>query len=79
MKRVDGHADAAIVASPCTSVCTIDVETRLCAGCYRTIDEIAGWINLSAAQRRVVIGQTEVRRLRVGDAINARRSVDAKR
>ena len=67
------------VASPCTSVCTIDTETGLCAGCYRTLDEIAGWIRLSNAQRRVVVADAEARRLRVGDAIHARRSVDAKR
>jgi len=35
------------VESPCTSVCTIDSATGLCAGCYRTLDEIAGWIDLS--------------------------------
>ena len=50
MTRVD-----AAVASPCTSVCTIDAETGLCAGCYRTLDEIAGWIDLSAEQKRALL------------------------
>ncbi|MGH8799774.1 MAG: DUF1289 domain-containing protein, partial [Casimicrobiaceae bacterium] len=39
--------DDSAVASPCTSVCTIDRPTGLCAGCFRTLDEIAGWIDLS--------------------------------
>lgn len=31
------------VRSPCVSVCRIDEATNYCAGCYRTIEEIAGW------------------------------------
>ena len=34
---------AAEIPSPCTSVCTIDPATGWCAGCLRTIDEIAAW------------------------------------
>ena len=36
-------APGAVVPSPCTSVCTMDAVTGLCAGCYRTLDEIAVW------------------------------------
>lgn len=31
------------IASPCISVCRIDPATGFCEGCWRTIDEIAGW------------------------------------
>lgn len=31
------------VLSPCVSVCRMDTRSRLCAGCYRTLDEIAQW------------------------------------
>ena len=31
------------VRSPCISVCRIDEVSGYCTGCYRTIDEIAGW------------------------------------
>ena len=31
------------VRSPCISVCRIEENTGYCAGCYRTIDEIAEW------------------------------------
>ena len=42
------------IPSPCTSVCTIDAATGWCAGCMRTIDEIAAWGVLNNAQKREV-------------------------
>jgi uncharacterized protein len=42
------------VASPCNSVCTMDPVTGLCAGCFRTLDEIAAWSLLDDAGRRAV-------------------------
>lgn len=42
------------VPSPCTSVCRIDPRTGWCAGCARTLDEIAAWSRLDdEAKRRV--------------------------
>ena len=42
------------VASPCISVCRIDDATGLCAGCLRTLDEIAVWSVLDDVDRRAV-------------------------
>jgi uncharacterized protein len=67
------------VASPCTSVCTIDAETRLCAGCYRTLDEIAGWIDLSAEQKRALLATLLIRRVRFHAAMSARHAIRDKR
>ena len=53
---------ASPVASPCTSVCKIDDATGLCAGCLRTLDEIAAWSVLDDAQRRAVWGAIAARR-----------------
>ena len=64
--------DVEAVASPCTSVCAIDPPTGLCAGCYRTIDEIAGWIELSPQARRALIAVLGDRQARFGAAIAAR-------
>jgi predicted Fe-S protein YdhL (DUF1289 family) len=64
--------DAAQVPSPCTSVCVIDPPTGLCAGCYRTLDEIAGWIGLSAERRRALVAELSLRRARHGAAIASR-------
>jgi predicted Fe-S protein YdhL (DUF1289 family) len=52
------------VASPCISVCAIDPRTRLCEGCLRTLDEIAGWISFSADEKRAVLAALPDRRKR---------------
>ncbi len=62
------------VSSPCTSVCVIDPPTGLCAGCYRTLDEIAGWIGLSTEERRALVAELTQRRARYGEAIASRAS-----
>jgi len=50
------------VASPCISVCAIDPRSGVCAGCYRTLDEIAGWIAFSDDERRAVLAALPGRR-----------------
>jgi predicted Fe-S protein YdhL (DUF1289 family) len=42
------------VRSPCTGVCQIDPASGLCAGCLRTLDEIAAWSVLDDDARRAV-------------------------
>jgi predicted Fe-S protein YdhL (DUF1289 family) len=64
--------DETEVPSPCISVCVIDQPTGLCAGCYRTLAEIAAWIDLSAAERRALIRTLAERRAAYGDAIATR-------
>ncbi len=65
-------ADSASVASPCTSVCIIDPVTGLCGGCFRTLKEISGWIDFSAAEKRTVIAALDARQSNFGAAIEAR-------
>ena len=50
------------VPSPCISVCAIDETTGLCAGCLRTLDEIAVWSVLDDDGRRAVWARIGVRR-----------------
>jgi hypothetical protein len=50
------------IPSPCTSVCTLDPATGWCAGCLRTIDEIAAWGSLDAAAKRAVWKRLPARR-----------------
>lgn len=52
----------AAVASPCISVCEILPASGLCAGCFRTLDEIAAWSVLDAAGRRAVLAALPARR-----------------
>jgi hypothetical protein len=49
------------VDSPCVKVCAIHPEERLCVGCYRTIEEIATWSRLTAAERRAVLDDLPAR------------------
>ncbi|HEX4233084.1 MAG TPA: DUF1289 domain-containing protein [Caldimonas sp.] len=42
------------IPSPCSSVCTIDPATGWCAGCLRTINEIAAWGSLDDRAKRAV-------------------------
>ena len=72
-------ADEGHVASPCTSVCSIDPVTGLCAGCFRTLGEIAGWIDMGTDARRAVVAELAGRRARHGAAIAARHSPDGQR
>lgn len=48
-------SDTAVIETPCVKICTLDAERRLCLGCGRTVDEIAQWAGLSAAERRRIM------------------------
>jgi len=39
------------IQTPCNKICTIDPATGLCAGCGRTLDEIARWTALTDGER----------------------------
>jgi hypothetical protein len=64
------------VASPCSSVCKIDRPTGLCAGCYRTLDEIAGWSDSSPQQKRMLLATLATRRAQFGAVIAARHATE---
>jgi predicted Fe-S protein YdhL (DUF1289 family) len=42
------------IPSPCISVCQMDVQSGLCLGCWRSMDEIARWGGASRAYQRSV-------------------------
>ncbi len=41
-------------SSPCNRVCTLDLATEVCVGCFRTLDEISGWTRFTNAQRAAI-------------------------
>jgi predicted Fe-S protein YdhL (DUF1289 family) len=47
--------EAAEPISPCVAVCLIDPATGYCRGCWRTIQEIAGWLGMGADEKRRVL------------------------
>jgi uncharacterized protein len=50
-----------MVSTPCIKICTMDPRAGICAGCGRTLEEIARWG-----------GMTESERLRVMQLLPAR-------
>jgi predicted Fe-S protein YdhL (DUF1289 family) len=50
-----------MIASPCVKICTLDAHSGMCLGCGRSIDEIARWTTMSAAERARVTGELPVR------------------
>lgn len=51
------------VASPCINVCQISTESGYCQGCYRTLDEIAGWWDMSPEEQRALLANLEKREI----------------
>ncbi len=47
--------------SPCNSICNLKADGH-CEGCYRTIEEIAGWSVMSEDDRSRVLKVIAVRR-----------------
>ncbi|KUF09033.1 DUF1289 domain-containing protein [Pseudoponticoccus marisrubri] len=43
------------IESPCIKVCVVHPEARICTGCLRSLDEIAGWSRMSPEARRAVM------------------------
>ena len=49
------------VESPCINVCQMDEKSGLCIGCYRNIEEIQGWWEMTFEQKADVIKKTWAR------------------
>ena len=49
------------IDSPCVSICDVDPDTELCLGCGRSLDEIAGWIGFSDAERARIMAELPTR------------------
>jgi hypothetical protein len=41
--------------TPCIQLCKIDSLTKKCAGCGRTLDEIARWSNMTDTERNNIM------------------------
>ncbi|MCL2344866.1 MAG: DUF1289 domain-containing protein [Desulfobulbus sp.] len=52
-----------MTASPCTNTCQMDPISGLCAGCQRTLAEIAAWSTADAAARQKIVAAVAKRRL----------------
>jgi predicted Fe-S protein YdhL (DUF1289 family) len=43
--------------TPCVKTCVLDPGSGLCAGCGRSLDEIAAWGGLSEEERRRIMAE----------------------
>jgi predicted Fe-S protein YdhL (DUF1289 family) len=50
------------IESPCIRICTLDATGELCLGCFRTLDEIVAWPQLSEGERAGVLARLPARR-----------------
>jgi prolyl-tRNA editing enzyme YbaK/EbsC (Cys-tRNA(Pro) deacylase)/predicted Fe-S protein YdhL (DUF1289 family) len=50
----EARAQTTNLPSPCISVCRMDAAGERCEGCFRTLDEIAGWSQASDAGKRAI-------------------------
>lgn len=41
--------------SPCINICVIHPTAKICTGCLRTMDEIAGWSAMNPTERQGVL------------------------
>ncbi len=49
------------ISSPCNRICVVHPTLRVCIGCGRSLDEIAGWIALSETDRAKITAQLPAR------------------
>ena len=63
------------IESPCVQICVVHPETRICTGCYRTIDEITDWSRMTPEARRNIMNDLPAR----ADQLKVRRGGRAAR
>jgi hypothetical protein len=44
-----------LISTPCIKICAIDQASSLCAGCGRSLEEIARWGGMTEKQRQDVM------------------------
>jgi predicted Fe-S protein YdhL (DUF1289 family) len=50
------------VMTPCVGICTLDPETDLCKGCWRSREEVASWATARDDLRRFILANARRRR-----------------
>ena len=66
------------IDSPCVNICIVHPRANICTGCFRTIDEISSWSNMSETERKGIIRELPNRssKLRVRRGGRAKRLGD---
>lgn len=51
--------------TPCIKICEVDPQSGLCRGCWRTLEEIAGWSAYDTRRRQEVMQRLPERAARI--------------
>jgi len=51
-----------MLPSPCINICRMDAANGLCIGCWRSLDEIAGWAIADDTVRATILAAVARRR-----------------
>ncbi|MBW0002585.1 MAG: DUF1289 domain-containing protein [Hyphomicrobiales bacterium] len=51
-----------LIETPCLGICLISPDDGMCIGCARTVDEVARWSAMDAAERRAIMDALPARR-----------------
>ena len=54
------------VPAPCVKISVLDPDTRMCRGCFRSIDEVAEWVEYSPEEKLAVLERIAQRRKEAG-------------
>lgn len=54
------------IASPCINICRLDAESGICEGCFRHVDEIAGWQDADDQRKRDILKAAAARKRAAG-------------
>ncbi len=60
-----------MIASPCINICRMEPASGLCAGCFRTLDEIARWSRIDDTARAAILADVARRRTAAPETIPA--------
>ena len=51
------------IESPCVDICQLDPSSGICLGCFRTMEEISVWIEMSDDDKREILRLDKDRQL----------------
>ena len=49
------------IDSPCVKLCVVQPQSRLCVGCFRSIDEISAWSRMTPDTRKAIMAELPAR------------------
>ena len=61
------------IESPCNKICVLDASGQTCVGCFRNLEEIGRWAELSSTERASVLAELPERRRKFEGSVRCSR------